>query len=268
MEDKENPGLNPDQPEDSPSSPAFATHTDGNEETDITPNRALRGAEQPRAGHFEIQGAIDLTPDGHPKKPVFPILGYSLRSRFKRVGEQSDLEEAILTQECCQVHPRCTGGSSHLNSLGLREERAAFTDLTAIIFRSPLHFSRANLRIVRNVTKTMISRASVVADLLNTKMSMRPCVSAAITHTSFRLFCPRIWRSSDRLAHLSESPRLTHRRRTNASVSPAGTRNEPGGGACCCRGQLQIVDPRDERVQVKSVPGMHNTAETEVRDVS
>ena len=43
------------------------------------------------------RNTVDLTPDGHPNKPAgLATLGHSLQARFWRLGEPSDLEQAIL----------------------------------------------------------------------------------------------------------------------------------------------------------------------------
>jgi tetratricopeptide (TPR) repeat protein len=85
-----------------------------------------------------LQGAIDLTPEGHPA--CLDNLGISLLTRFKLFGTMADLDSAISSQQRAvdlapEGHPNRTRCLDNLgNSLRVRFERlGAMTDLDSAI---------------------------------------------------------------------------------------------------------------------------------------
>jgi len=83
------------------------------------------------------QNAVDLTPDGHPNKPCYlSNLGNALQTRFERVGNLTDIENAILSNQNAvdltpDSHPNKPMRLSNLgNALQTRFERVGnLTDI-------------------------------------------------------------------------------------------------------------------------------------------
>jgi hypothetical protein len=82
------------------------------------------------------QRAVYLTPDGHPHKPgCLSNLGDSLHSRFKRLGDIANLDEAITAQQQAVRPQMVTLTSLHASITFLRrfEQWAEIADLDEAI---------------------------------------------------------------------------------------------------------------------------------------